>query len=94
VGGDGSADLSIHILANRRCPNAYLVSITPSWSKDPQRSVQDLAENLERKKPAYVVFQAEYADYPGVSQVTEFIQKRCRAETAIGHAEIFRCTSN
>jgi 4-amino-4-deoxy-L-arabinose transferase-like glycosyltransferase len=84
----------LYFLANRRCPNAYLVSITPSWSKDPQRSVLDLAESLERKKPAYVVFQAEYADYPGVNQVTEFIQKRCRAETTIGYAEIFRCTSN
>jgi hypothetical protein len=81
----------LYFLADRRCPNPYLVSISPSWSKEPQQSVINLKQSLIDKKPAYITLQPEWSNYDGKNVVLDYIAHFCRKDKSIGYAEIYHC---
>lgn len=82
----------LYFLADRRCPNPYLVSLLPGWSKDPQQAVNRLVESLVRNKPRYIVIQPSWSDFAGARELAEIIRKGYREETRVEYALIFRYT--
>jgi 4-amino-4-deoxy-L-arabinose transferase-like glycosyltransferase len=82
----------LYFLADRRCPNPYLVSFLPGWSNDPQLAITKMKQSLIDKKPAYIVLQPEWSDYEGIYEVNEYVRKNCYEETKMGYAVIFRCS--
>ena len=83
----------LYFLADRRCPNPYLVSLLPGWSKDPPQTLNEMMKSLIEKKPAYIVFQHEWSNFEGIDQVNEYIQENCIFERIGGYANIYRCST-
>jgi 4-amino-4-deoxy-L-arabinose transferase-like glycosyltransferase len=83
----------LYFLADRRCPNPYLVHFLPGWSKDPQQAISTLKQSLIDKKPAYIILQPEWSDFEGIFEVNEYVRKNCYEEKRLGYAVIFRCST-
>lgn len=83
----------LYFLADRRCPNPYLVSVLPGWSEDPPQAVNRMKRSLADKKPAYLVIQPDWSDYEGVYEVNEYLRKNCTEEVKMNFAVIFRCSA-
>jgi hypothetical protein len=81
----------IYFLADRRCPNPFLVSVLPAWSEDPRQTVTRMIQSLRQKQPAYVVIQPEWANFQGGEEIAAYVQENCTEDTTIGYARIFRC---
>ncbi|GFE62150.1 glycosyltransferase family 39 protein [Geobacter sp. AOG2] len=84
----------LYFLAGRRCPNPFLVSFLPGWSKDPQQAIGKMKQTLADKKPAYIVLQPEWADYEGIFEVNDYLKRNCSEEMKMGFAVIFRCSAH
>lgn len=83
----------LYFLADRRCPNPYLASLGPGWSKNPRQATNEMIQSLIEKKPVYIVFQPDWSDFVGIEEVYAYAQANCREEIKIGYAHIFRCSS-
>ena len=83
----------LYFLADRRCPNPYLVSLLPDWSDDPVQAINRMQQSLLDKKPAYLVLQPEWSNYGGIFEIREYIRKNCYEETKAGYAVIYRCSA-
>jgi len=83
----------LYFLADRRCPNPYLASLLPGWSKDPRQAVNSLLQSLIDKKPAYIVIEPEWSEYEGANEVAEYVQKNCTIQKNLEYAYIFRCST-
>ena len=83
----------LYFLSGRRCPNPYLVSLVPGWSKDPPGAVSEMMQSLMDKNPPYIVVQPEWAEFEGKLEVYAYLQMSCVEEKVIGYAHIFRCSS-
>jgi 4-amino-4-deoxy-L-arabinose transferase-like glycosyltransferase len=64
----------IYFLANRRSPTPHVASLTLGWSKDPMKAQKELLEALLTKRPKYIVFQDEWSNLPGLSEVLFVIE--------------------
>jgi 4-amino-4-deoxy-L-arabinose transferase-like glycosyltransferase len=82
----------LYFLADRRCPNPFLVSLVPGWSSDPEQAVLRLKRSLLEKKPAYIVLQSEWANQVGIEEVSRYLDDKCTKEADIAYATIFRCS--
>ena len=83
----------LYFLADRRCPNPYLVSLLPGWSRDPQQAANSMMRSLIDKQPAYVVVQPEWSDFVGSPEVDAYLQMYCVKDRTIDYAEIYRCST-
>lgn len=84
----------LYFLADRPSPSPYLVSIVVKWSRDPIQATRMLADNLDRKKPRYVVMQPGWMRDKGVEAVWWYVNSNCVYETRIEYGIIFRCGGN
>lgn len=80
----------LYFLANRRTPVPYISSTIMGGFEDPWPAVQSMMNDLFSKKPAYIIVQPDWADYPGDYEVRSFLQRDYQFETRIGYALIFR----
>jgi hypothetical protein len=74
----------LYFLADRRCPNPYLVSLLPGWSKNPQMAINKMIQSLINKKPKYIIVHEEWANYPGYSELTGLMQMSYHREVVLG----------
>lgn len=83
----------LYFLADRRCPNPFLVSPLLDWAKDPGQATDEMLRSLSDKRPAYIVFQPRWSFVPGGHEIYNYVQKNCTQERQIGYALIFHCSS-
>jgi 4-amino-4-deoxy-L-arabinose transferase-like glycosyltransferase len=82
----------LYFLSDRRCPNPYLVSFLPDWSRDTLQSINKMKQSFIDKKPAYIILQPEWSNFGGIYEVNAYVNKNCSEEKNMGYAVIFRCS--
>ncbi len=80
----------LYFLSCRRSVDPHLASIFIGWDENPRSAVRTLAENIRMRKPKYIVFQPEWANFLGVSEVAEILQHDYAPDVKIGYASLFR----
>jgi len=81
----------LYFLADRRSPSPLFASIGPSWAPDPRKATAELRQRLTATRPAYIVVQEEFANYPGDEEVSRYVNENCDKAATIEYAQIFRC---
>jgi hypothetical protein len=80
----------LYFLSGRRSPVPYIASTTMKLQEDREGAVQHLMHALESRKPTYIVYQAEWADSPGVTDIRMLLERDYFPEIIIGYGQIFR----
>lgn len=80
----------LYFLADRPIPGPYISSTIFESITNKQEAVRHLVRGLVTRKPAYIVVQPKWADYPGQDEVRQILMMNYRFETSIGYGMIYR----
>ncbi len=80
----------LYFLTGLRAPLPYVMSIYAPFEREPDKVKLKLIQSLLQTRPTYIVYQPEWAYFPGREQVENFISKEYHLETQIAYALIFR----
>lgn len=80
----------LYFLSGRRSPLPYIASTILLVAEDRQGAIKRLEETLSRQKPAYIVYQAQWAVGAADGVVRALLDRYYLREATIGYGEIFR----
>lgn len=80
----------IYFLSDRRSPLPYISSTIIEVLKDREGAIRHMMVTLLTKKPKYIVYQAEWAEFAGADDIRLLLKLQYFHEATIGYGEIFR----
>jgi 4-amino-4-deoxy-L-arabinose transferase-like glycosyltransferase len=84
----------LYFLADRPTITPYISSTIIANLRDPKPALLSLMDSLNRRKPKYIIVQPEWAEWLGVNELSEVIQRDYDLETRLRYAFIYRRRSS
>ena len=83
-------EMELYYLASRRSPLPFIASLFVGWSKDPAAAIHRMVEEINKKKPKYILVQKQWANVPGVTELMEILARDYFLEATVAYAQIYR----
>ncbi|GAM10541.1 undecaprenyl phosphate-alpha-4-amino-4-deoxy-L-arabinose arabinosyl transferase [Geobacter sp. OR-1] len=80
----------LYFLSTRRSPTRYIASVLPAWSEHPQRAVLEVLTAIQQKRPKYLVYQPDWADWEGQEEIEYVIDHDYVLEEQMADCYVYR----
>ena len=84
----------LYFLTDRPTITPYISSTIFANLREPKPAILSLIDSLNRRKPKYIIVQPEWAEWLGVNELSELVQRDYDLETRLRYAFIYRRRSS